>query len=49
MNKTAAIFGGNPQNTDIAHQLGYRLIALGFDSMYIGDGANTLISQLTFR
>ncbi len=48
-NKTAAIFGGNPEKTDIAQKMGYRLIALGFDSAYIGDGANTLISQVTFR
>ncbi len=48
-NKTAAIFSGSPENADIAHKLGYRLIALGFDSAYIGQGANTLISRVTFR
>lgn len=49
VNKTAAIFGGNPEKTDIAQKMGYRLIALGFDSAYIGEGANTLISRLKFR
>ena len=48
-NKTAAIFCLTAERVDLAHAMGYRLMAIGVDSTYIRDGADTMLSQVTFR
>ncbi len=47
--KTAAAFCSSAEHVELVHEMGYRLISFGFDSMYLGTGANTLLSQLSFR
>ncbi len=47
--KTAAIFCFSPERVDQAHAMGYRIMAVGMDSAYIRDGAENLLSQITFR
>ena len=48
-NKTAAIFCLTAERVDVTHSMGYRLMAIGVDSMYISEGAETMLSQVTFR
>lgn len=48
-NKTAALFCLTAERVDIAHAMGYRLMAIGVDSHYISQGAETMLSQVTFR
>ena len=48
-NKLAATFCVTPQAANLAHSLGYRFIALGFDSSYLHQGTETLLAQLDFK
>ena len=48
-NKTAAIFCLTAERVDLAHAMGYRLMAIGTDPMYIRNGAETMLEQVTFR
>ena len=48
-NKTAALFCLTAERVDLAHAMGYRLMAIGVDSLYISQGADTMIDQITFR
>ena len=47
--KLAAAFCGNPEDVSTIHGFGFRLMALGFDATYIGQGANTVLSGLDIR
>lgn len=47
--KVAAIFCLTAERVDIAHGMGYRLMAIGVDTMYLSQGADTMISGVTFR
>lgn len=48
-NKLAAIFCFNAERVDEVHKMGYRLMALGVDGEYIRNGAENMLSKLTFR
>ena len=48
-NKTAALFCLTAERVDIAHAMGYRLMAIGVDSTYLSLGAETMIEQITCR
>ena len=47
--KTAAIFCLTAKRVDLAHSMGYRLMAIGTDPLYIRDGAETMLADVTFR
>ncbi len=47
--KVAAIFCLTAERVDIAHAMGYRLMAIGADPLYIQQGAETMLSKVTFR
>ncbi|MEM8750076.1 MAG: aldolase/citrate lyase family protein [Pseudomonadota bacterium] len=47
--KIAAAFCASPEHADLVHGMGFRFIALGFDASYIGQGVETMLSQLSFR
>ncbi len=47
--KVAAIYCSNADHANLAQELGYRIIALGMDSLYINTGTATLLSRLNFR
>ncbi len=48
-NKLAAIFCLTPEQVDMTHEMGYRMMAMGVDDFYIQQGAETLLAQITFR
>ncbi len=48
-NKLAAIFCLTAEKVDLAHNLGFRLMAVGMDTLYIRDGCETMLSRMTFR
>ncbi len=47
--KVAAIYCGTPETVNIAHRLGFRIIALGSDGLYISKGADTMIAGVKFK
>ncbi len=47
--KLAAIFCLTAERVDIAHEMGFRLMAIGMDGLYIREGADTMMSKMTFR
>lgn len=48
-NKVAALFCLTADRVDMAHEMGYRMMAIGVDSTYLSQGADTMINQITFR
>ncbi len=48
-NKLAAVFCLTPEQVDMTHKMGYRMMAIGLDDLYIQKGAETLLAQMTFR
>ncbi len=47
--KLAAAFCATPADVELVHGMGFRLIALGFDASYIGQGADRMLGELSFR
>lgn len=48
-NKMASVFCVGPDHVEIAQKAGYRFIAMGFDLSYLTNGANRMLSELSFR
>ena len=47
--KLAAAFCVTPAHAETVYKLGYRFMALGFDQSYLSNGANAMLSGLSFR
>jgi 4-hydroxy-2-oxoheptanedioate aldolase len=47
--KLAFTWCGNPQQAELAHEMGFQYASLGNDPYYIKNGADTGLNQLSFR
>ncbi|MDD9909851.1 MAG: aldolase/citrate lyase family protein [Ahrensia sp.] len=47
--KIAAAFCPTPKDANLVQSMGFRLLALGFDASYIGQGADKMLGELDFR